>query len=131
MTFTGDARGQVRNKGSEGPLNKRDIEIFKTPIFRNNTRWRTWEWRNYQMYLIMDITNLKDSELELWCYGLSRKLKFHCPGVVSLKSLFDLGAGKPMSWVTFWNPIPSITSVLEKSKRGNRPNRRNSLKSIA
>lgn len=42
--------------------------------------------------------SLKDSELELWWYGLARKLKFQLFGVVNLKSFFDLGAGKPMSW---------------------------------
>lgn len=54
--------------------------------------------KNHQMCLIMEVANLKDSELELWWYGLARKFKFLLIGVVSLKSLFDLGAGKPMSW---------------------------------
>ena len=54
--------------------------------------------KNQQMCPIMEVANLKDSKLELWWYGLARILKFHLIGVVNLKSLFDLGAGKPMSW---------------------------------
>lgn len=46
--------------------------------------------RNHRMCLIMEA-----SKILPW---LARKLKFQLFGVVNLKSFFDLGAGKPMSW---------------------------------
>ena len=91
-----------RRQRARETSNQRDIKpsIAEGDTFRiiqeeglGNTRYK---W-NHQMCLSVGLASLKNSKLELWCYGWARELKFHFTGMVNLKKFFDLGAGRPMS----------------------------------